>query len=195
MRRARVSLSLASMDTPTPCVFFDRDGIVNHPPDDERRYVLHEEQFHLLPGFVESLRLVLERGYKAVIVTNQAGVSRGRMSQADLDRIHDKLQRLLKDEGLALNDIYECVSFDDAHPNRKPNPGMLLEAAAEHRLDLSRSWMIGDSEKDVMAGRRAGVQKTVKVKPLPTQTNADFRVDSMRDLPRFLAEHLPAVLH
>lgn len=182
-------------NVPTPCVFFDRDGIVNHPPDDERRYVLHEDEFELLPGFIESLRVVLERGYKAVIVTNQAGVSRGRMSQADLDRIHAKLHRLMRDQGLTLHDILECTSFDDAHPNRKPNPGMLLEAAARHHLDLSRSWMIGDNEKDVTAGRRAGVQKTVKVRRSPSPTHADFRVDSMIELPALLQAHLPAVAH
>ncbi|MCZ7592055.1 MAG: HAD family hydrolase [Kiritimatiellae bacterium] len=177
-----------------PCVFFDRDGIVNHPPDDAQRYVLHEDEFELLPGFVESLRLVLERGYKAVIVTNQAGVSRGWMTQEALDEIHAKLERLLKEEGLALDDILECTSFDESHPNRKPNPGMLLEAASRHHLDLSRSWMIGDSEKDVVAGQRAGVAKTVKVRAKPIETDADFRVDSMRDLPELLARELPPVV-
>lgn len=183
------------MDTLHPCVFFDRDGIVNHPPDDSVRYVLNEDGFHLLPGFVESLRLVLARGYKAVIVTNQAGVSRGWMTQEDLDRIHAKLHRLLKEQDLALDGICECTVYDEAHPNRKPNPGMLLDAAQTHKLDLSRSWMIGDSEKDVQAGRRAGVAKTVRVKPLPAQTEADFRVDSMVDLPALLAEELPPVSH
>lgn len=179
--------------SPQPCVFFDRDGIVNHPPDDERRYVLHEDDFHLLPGFVDALRIVLERGYKAVIVTNQAGVSRGRMSRADLDRIHTKMTRLLQAEGLVLHDILACESFDDAHPHRKPNPGMLLEAARKHHLDLGRSWMIGDSEKDVEAGRRAGVARTIKVKPLPTTTKADHRLDRMVDLPAYLRAQLPPV--
>ena len=126
-------------ETPrTPCVFFDRDGIVNHPPDDTRRYVLREEEFHLLPGFTDALRVVLQKGYKAVIVTNQSGVSKGRMTQADLDRIHAKLHALLEAEGLALHDVIECTSGDDAHPNRKPNPGMLLDAARKHHLDLAR---------------------------------------------------------
>ncbi|MCO5061007.1 MAG: HAD-IIIA family hydrolase [Kiritimatiellae bacterium] len=183
------------MDKLHPCVFFDRDGIVNHPPDDAQRYVLHEDDLRILPGFVASLRLVLSRGYKAVIVTNQAGVSRGRMTQDDLDRIHAKLQRHLAAEKLALNDIYECTSFDDAHPNRKPNPGMLLDAAREHALDLARSWMIGDSEKDIQAGRRAGVAKTVRVKPLPAKTDADFRVDTMDELVDLLAQELPPVSH
>lgn len=181
-------------ETPrTPCVFFDRDGIVNHPPDDTRRYVLREEEFHLLPGFTDALRVVLQKGYKAVIVTNQSGVSKGRMTQADLDRIHAKLHALLEAEGLALHDVIECTSGDDAHPNRKPNPGMLLDAARKHHLDLARSWMIGDQEKDVTAGRRAGVARTVKVKPLPNESAADHQISSMRELAAFLAEHLPPI--
>jgi histidinol-phosphate phosphatase family protein len=176
-----------------PCVFFDRDGIVNQPPNEERRYILHEDEFQLLPEFVESLRVVLARGYKAVIVTNQSGVGKGRMTQADLDRIHAKMHALLEEHGLALHDVIECTSSDDAHPNRKPNPGMLLEAAKKHDLDLARSWMIGDQEKDVIAGRRAGVARTVKVKPLPNLSEADYQVPSMRDLPAFLQAHLPPV--
>lgn len=176
-----------------PCVFFDRDGIVNHPPDDEKRYVLHEDEFHLLPGFTDALRVVLEKGYKAVIVTNQSGVGKGRMSQADLDRIHAKLHALLAAEGLAVHDVIECTATDDAHPNRKPNPGMLFEAARKHHLDLSRSWMIGDQEKDVIAGRRAGVAKTVKVKPLPNDSAADVQLSSMTELADYLRRHLPVV--
>lgn len=172
-------------------MFFDRDGIVNHPPDDTKRYVLHEDDFHLLPGFTDALRVVLAKGYKAVIVTNQSGVSKGRMTQADLDRIHRKLHNLLMTEGLAIDDVIECTSSDDAHPNRKPNPGMLLEAARKHHLDLSRSWMIGDQEKDVTAGRRAGVWRTVKVRALPNKSEADYQIESMQDLAAFLEKHLP----
>lgn len=195
LRRGCLWVCWAAVNVLYPCVFFDRDGIVNHPPPNEQRYVRHADDFTLLPGFVESLRLVLERGYKAVIVTNQAGVSRGWMTQEALDEIHAKLERLLKEQGLALDDIIECTSFEESHPNRKPNPGMLLEAAERHHLELSRSWMIGDSEKDVLAGQRAGVDKTVRVKKMPVQTTADFRVDSMQELPALLADRLPPVLH
>lgn len=174
-----------------PCVFFDRDGIVNRPPSAEQRYVTRAEDFHLLHGFTASLRLALARGYRAVIVTNQSGITKGRMSHADLDRIHAKLRTELKAEGLDLHDILVCDSSDDQHPNRKPNPGLLLEAARKHHLDLGRSWMVGDQEKDVTAGRRAGVARTVKVKPAGTPTQADYQVDDMPALARLLEQHLP----
>ncbi len=176
-----------------PCVFFDRDGIVNQPPNDEQRYVTRAEDFHLMPGFVEAFRVVLGRGYRAVLITNQSGLSRGRMTQADLQQIHDKLLAHLKAEGLDLHDIFVCDSADDAHPNRKPNPGMILEAAKKHGLDLTRSWMVGDQEKDVEAGRRAGVGKTVKVRANPGQTKADVQAPSMLELARWFEQNLPTV--
>lgn len=174
-----------------PCVFFDRDGVANLPPSDEQRYVLRAEDFHLMPGFVETLRVVLAKGYRAVIITNQSGISRGRMTHADLERIHQKLLDHLKAEGLDLHDIFVCDSADDAHPNRKPNPGMILEAAQKHHLDLARSWMVGDQEKDVEAGRRAGVGKTAKIRANPGNTRADLHLPGMLDLARWFEEHLP----
>lgn len=174
-----------------PCVFFDRDGIVNHPPPDDRRYVFHEDEFHLLPGFVEALRVVTSKGYKAVIVTNQSAVGKGLMTQEALDRIHAKLHALLEAEGLKVDDVIECTATEDDHPNRKPNPGMLLEAAKKHHLDIGRSWMVGDQERDITAGRRAGVYRTVKVKPGDSPTEADFRLQSIDELADFLRAHLP----
>lgn len=192
MHAARCS---ADMSNPGlhPCVFFDRDGIVNHPPRPEQRYVTRAEDFHLLDGFTDALRLVLHRGYRAVIVTNQSGITRGRMTHADLDLIHAKLMAALRVEGLDVHDILVCDSSDDQHPNRKPNPGLLLEAARRHALDLGRSWMVGDQEKDVTAGRRAGVAVTVKVKPAGTPTHADHRVDDMPALVSLLERLLPVV--
>lgn len=171
-----------------PAVFFDRDGIVNESPGPG--YVERWEDFHLLPSFVAALRIVVDRGYAPVVVTNQRGVGRGIMSQAALDRIHDGLAAALAAEGLALTDIRVCTSVTDDDPRRKPNPGMLVEAADAHGLDLSRSWMIGDSEKDIEAGRRAGCAVTLRVHPTP-QTAASARLDAMDDLPGYLQAHLP----
>ncbi len=172
-----------------PAVFFDRDGIVNRSPG--TGYVERWEDFHLLPAFIEALRIVRARGYEAVIVTNQRGVALGRLSRATLDDIHRRLRDRLRAEGLNLLDILDCTAHDDADPRRKPNPGMLLEAAARHHLDLVRSWMIGDSERDIEAGRRAGCAITVRIAPDHEPTSADLRAATMDDLPRLLIERLP----
>ncbi len=171
-----------------PAVFFDRDGIVNASPGPG--YVERMEDFHLLPDFLASLRIVLDRGYEAVVVTNQRGVGRGIMTQADLERIHSGLLSSLADAGLRLLDIIVCTAVTDDDPRRKPAPGMLIEAAAKHGLDLSRSWMIGDSEKDIEAGRRAGCAVTVRVHP-DASTAATVRINGMDGLPAYLDAHLP----
>jgi histidinol-phosphate phosphatase family protein len=171
-----------------PAVFFDRDGIVNASPGPG--YVERREDFHLLPEFMDALRVVADRGYAAVVVTNQRGVGRGLMSQAELDRIHDGLVAALAGEGLKLADIRVCTAVTDDDPRRKPNPGMLVEAAATHALDLSRSWMIGDSEKDIEAGRRAGCAVTVRVHPV-AETGATVRLRGMDELAPYLRAHLP----
>ncbi len=170
-----------------PCVFFDRDGIVNRSPGPG--YVERVEDFHLLPDFVTALRLVLQRGYESVIITNQRGVGKGQMSQATLDAIHQHLRDLLAAEGLSLRAIYFCTEVDRDHPRLKPQPGMLLEAAQDHHLDLSRSWMVGDNEKDVVAGQRAGC-RTLLVRPGDEPTVAEHRVASMAEVPAFLARQL-----
>ena len=173
-----------------PAVFFDRDGIVNRSPGPG--YVERVEDFHLLPAFVAALRVVQRRGYAAVIVTNQRGVARGRVRPEALDEMHARLRAALAAEGLRLLDIRVCAADDDADPRRKPNPGMLIEAAEAHGLDLARSWMIGDSERDIEAGRRAGCGVTVRVAPPAEASAADLRVPDMDALPRLLEERLPA---
>ncbi len=172
----------------TPCVFFDRDGIVNRAPV-QTRYVERWADFHLQPEFVEALRVVREKGYEAVIVTNQKGVGTGRMTEADLTEIHDNLVKELDRQQQGVRDIFVCTDTDENSPRRKPNPGMLLEAARKHALDLKRSWMIGDNRKDVEAGRRAGC-RTVFVGSKSGLSEADYELASMRELPAFLREHL-----
>lgn len=170
-----------------PVVFFDRDGIVNRSPGPG--YVERWADFHLLPEFVAALRIVTERGWEAVIITNQRGVGRGIMSQASLDEIHANLRSALTAHGLSLRDIRVCTATDDADPRRKPNPGMILEAARLHGLDLARAWMIGDSEKDVQAGRRAGC-RTIRVAPAGTRTEADVLVQDMASVAAYLGKNL-----
>jgi len=156
------------------CVFFDRDGIVNQSPG--AGYVERWEEFHLLPEFVETLRITTRLGYVAVIVTNQRGVALGLMSAETVEDIHRRLRGVLKEQhGLDLLDIRYCPHDRNTCDCRKPKPGMILDAARRHQLDLSRSWMIGDSPGDAGAGRAAGC-KTILVgdKADPALADATF---------------------
>jgi histidinol-phosphate phosphatase family protein len=161
-------------------VFFDRDGVVNRSPGEG--YVERWEDFELMPGFAEVLSAVSRRGYAAVIVTNQSGVARGVMTRTTVEQIHGRLEALLEERyGERVLDILYCPHDDGECTCRKPQPGMILQAAAEHGLDLGASWMVGDSERDIVAGRRAGC-RTVLVGGSAAGTRADVQVADMREL-------------
>jgi histidinol-phosphate phosphatase family protein len=162
------------------CVFFDRDGIVNRSPGPG--YVERWEDFHLLPDFVEALRIVTRLGFAAVIVTNQRGVALGCMTAETVEDLHRRLRATLKNQyGLEVLDIRVCPHDRDACECRKPKPGMLLDAARLHGIDLARSWMIGDSPRDAEAGRAAGC-RTILVGEKAVPGMADYVFDSLASL-------------
>jgi len=170
------------------CVFFDRDGIVNQTPG--AGYVERWEDFHLLPEFVDILRIVTGLGYSAVIVTNQRGVARRCMTAETVGDMHRRLRVILKEEhGLELLDIRVCPHDRDSCECRKPKPGMILDAARLHGIDLSRSWMIGDTPGDAEAGHAAGC-RTILVGGRAGPGMADFYFASMEDLRSGIAKIL-----
>jgi D-glycero-D-manno-heptose 1,7-bisphosphate phosphatase len=170
------------------CVFFDRDGIVNDSPGPG--YVERWEDFHLQAGFVEVLKVVKDAGYEAIVVTNQRGVARGMISIDVVEDMHGRLRELLdKEHGLSLLDIRCCPHGNDECECRKPKPGMLLDAANQHGIDLSESWMIGDNETDIEAGSSAGC-RTVRVSPDRPDTRADFAVSDMAELKSLVEKEL-----
>ena len=153
-----------------PAAFIDRDGVLNHRiPGDT--YVTTPDELTVLPHAVEALREISARGYPIVVFTNQRGVARGFMSEADVAEIHTKLCATCEAGGAPLLAIYVCP-HDNAPPCecRKPKPGMLLRAARDHDLDLSRSVVVGDSDTDLQAGRRAGVPVLLKI-----ESDSDLR--------------------
>lgn len=167
------------------CVFFDRDGVVNESPG-AGRYVLDWSGFRLQRGFVEALRLVQECGYVAAVVTNQRAVAKGLVSLEKIDDMHRRLRNLLRDiHGLQLIDVIVCPHESGECECRKPLPGMLLELCRRHNLDMPASWMVGDAETDVEAGRRAGC-RTILVNPEPGLTAADYTTPAMEELPSLL---------
>jgi histidinol-phosphate phosphatase family protein len=147
------------MNSPRPAVFLDRDGTLN----DSLEFVTTPAAMRLLPGAAEALQLLRDAGFLCVVVTNQSCVGRGMISAAELERIHEELTRQLAALGAALDGIYACIEVVN-HPERKPAPGMLLRAAKELNIDLAKSWMIGDSLRDIQAGKNAGCRGCILVR-------------------------------
>lgn len=138
-------------------VFFDRDGVINKRI--AGGYVTRWDEFEWLPGIGETLASVKQRGYKAIIITNQRGVGIGRMTEAGLAAIHEHMQRELQEQyGAQFDAIITCTDPTDDSPRRKPSPEMFFEAARMFDIDLAQSWMIGDSPSDIEAGKRAGTK-------------------------------------
>lgn len=143
-----------------PAIFLDRDGTVN----EEREYIAHPDEVVLIPGSAEALREAQQAGYKIVIITNQSAIARGFITEEDLRKIHDRLTHILASSGVHIDGIYYCPHHPDfgvppyrtACACRKPMPGMILQAAADHAIDLSRSFMIGDRIIDLQTGIGAG---------------------------------------
>jgi histidinol-phosphate phosphatase family protein len=162
------------------CVFFDRDGIVNVSPGPG--YVERWEDFVLMPEFPPILREVHALGYASVIISNQRGVARGIMTMEEVNRIHDNLQARLRAEfGVEFLDIFFCPHENNACDCRKPLPGMIMQAAVRHDLDLAGSWMVGDHETDVQAGHSAGC-RAILVSDSDKPTAAEHRVANMAEL-------------
>jgi D-glycero-D-manno-heptose 1,7-bisphosphate phosphatase len=146
-----------------PAIFLDRDNtlIVNEGDLGDPKRVL------LCAGVPEGLRALRKTGYRLVVVTNQAGVARGKFTEADVDAVHQRIAHLVDDAARSrslIDRFYYCPyhpegtvdEYQRDHPWRKPHPGMLIQAAHDMGLDLGRSWMIGDMDRDVAAGRSAG---------------------------------------
>ena len=125
-----------------------------------------EEHLVLIPGAVEAVRRLNTLGYLVVIVTNQSGVARGLFSEEQMHAFNTLLVRRLAGKGARIGAVYSCPFHSEArdpawfhadHPDRKPNPGMILKAVADHGIDPARSFLIGDRDSDLEAARRAGV--------------------------------------
>ncbi len=147
----------------SPAVFLDRDGVINRKAP-EPDYITHLEAFEVLPGAAAAIARLAGSEYQVVVVTNQRGVARGLVPASELRRMHDHLVAEVEWLGGGIDGIYVCPhDKDDACGCRKPAPGLLLDAAADLRIDVARSWMVGDREHDIVAGRRAGCRGTVHV--------------------------------
>ena len=152
-------------------IFLDRDGTINKMVG----FVTKPEQFELIEGAAEAIKAINKSGYLAIVVTNQPVIARGDCTFEELQTIHDKMETELGKVGAFIDAIYVCPhhtdkGFEGERPEykcncdcRKPKPGLLLQAAKDFNIDLSESYMIGDSHRDVEAGENAGVKKSIMV--------------------------------
>ena len=152
-------------------IFLDRDGTINKYVG----FLRNIDDFELIEGVAEAIKRINQSGYLAIVVTNQPVIARGEVSWEELNEIHKKMATLLGKEGAYVDGIYICPhhpdkGFEGERPEykidcdcRKPKPGLLLQAAKDFNIDLSESYMIGDSHRDVEAGENAGVKKSFKV--------------------------------
>lgn len=138
-------------------VFLDRDGVINQEIGD---YVYRVEDFKFNVGLFTALRLLQEYDYKLIVVTNQGGIAKGRYTHDDVNELHSYMLDKLAEEGIQIDDVYFCPHHHTIAPClcRKPNSMMLEKAIAKHQIEASSSFLIGDNERDIQAGEKAGVK-------------------------------------
>jgi len=137
-------------------VFLDRDGVINRRSR-EGEYITRWEEVQLLPGVAEAIATLVREDFAVIVVTNQRCVAKGLLTVSELESIHRRMRQELAAAGAVITDIYFCPhDYQPPCDCRKPAPGMLLTAARAHEIDLNGSWMIGDSDIDVEAGKSAG---------------------------------------
>ena len=182
----------------TPAVFLDRDGVINRGVWDEAIEAYESpykpEDVKLEDRAVEGLRTLGVLGWPLIVVSNQPGAAKGLVSLADLRAVHDRVVELLAEEGIELDDWRYCFHHPQGKvpqlsgpcPCRKPAPGLLLGAAERRGLDLERSWMIGDVDTDVLAGRAAGTHTILIENPRSEhkrsgEAGEDYRAADLAD--------------
>ncbi len=138
-------------------VFLDRDGVINKKLEGD--YVKTYDEFIFLPGTIDAIKKIKQKGLMVIIITNQSGIGRGIMSEDDLLDVHEQMLAELKKNGVTIDAIYYCPhSPDNGCDCRKPKDGLFKQALMDFNIDMEHSWMIGDEQKDVEAGEKAGCQ-------------------------------------
>lgn len=163
-------------------LFLDRDGVVNV----DGGYVHRVEDFHLVPGVLDLCRKAREKGYLVIVVTNQSGIGRGMFTEEDFARLTEHMKDLFHAAGAEIAEVFHCPSADDGHPDRKPNPGLFLKAAAAHGLDMKACVSVGDRERDIRAALAAGVGRNFLFSTEDDPTAATARVEALEEIAAWL---------
>lgn len=141
-----------------PAIFIDRDGVINEKAS-QHDYIKDWSEFRFLPNSIKGLQILSNLGLPLFVVTNQRGIARKLMSIDTLNEIHKKMGQRIRETGAVIDEVYYCPhDIGEKCDCRKPRPGMLLRAAKEHSIDLTRSFMVDDSKSGIEAGAKAGCQ-------------------------------------
>ena len=162
--------------------FLDRDGVINcKPPEGE--YVVRWEEMQFLPGVASAIAQLNQAGFRVIVISNQRCVAKGLVTAAGVEAMHQRMRNELAAAGAIIDAVYFCP-HEKVPPCscRKPAPGMLFSAARDHQIDLASSWMIGDCEIDVEAGRNAGCKTARLLSPKRSEkSRADVIAPSLLD--------------
>jgi D-glycero-D-manno-heptose 1,7-bisphosphate phosphatase len=168
-------------------VFLDRDGVINEVKTKRVKFVNKPEQFYFLEGVKEAVKLLTDAGYKLFVVTNQGGVGLGYLSHEHLQNIHDYMVRELETAGGRIYEVSCCTHKPhEGCTCRKPEPGMIIGLSERYNLDLSASYMIGDREPDIEAGRKAGCKTILIADESSPLYQADYVFASLLTASQFL---------
>ena len=132
-------------------LFLDRDGTINV----DYGYVYQPEKFELIEGIVELCQQAQKKGYLIIVITNQSGIARGYYTDDDFQKINQHMIKLFAEKGVKITDVFYCPELSGSR--RKPECGMFLEARDKYNIDMAQSISVGDKERDVVAGQKAGV--------------------------------------
>ncbi len=156
-------------------IFLDRDGLIN---DNSTAYYVYKiKDFIINKGVFESLKIFYDKGYKLIIITNQGGIAKNQYSTSDVDRLNEYIKSEFSKKNIIITDIYYCPHHSDISKClcRKPNSLMLEKAIAQHNIDIQQSFMIGDSDRDVEAAHKLGIQG---IKTKSNKNLFDFLINS-----------------
>ncbi|MGD0854224.1 MAG: D-glycero-beta-D-manno-heptose 1,7-bisphosphate 7-phosphatase [Dehalococcoidia bacterium] len=169
---------------PNKAVFIDRDDTIS--PD--VHYCSRPEDFELFPDVPDAIRQLNACGFKVVVITNQSGIGRGYFTEETLAKIHDKMHLELEKHGAHLDAVYYCPHHPDENCDcRKPKPALLLKAAEDLKIDVAKSYMVGDSTMDVELARTVGCKAAV-VTGQRSVSNADFIAATFADAVKWIQE-------
>ena len=140
-------------------IFLDRDGVLNKKKP-KGKYVTEWREWEWKKGSLDGLKILKDNNYKIILITNQPGISRGMMTEENLENIHLNMIKDIDKVGSQIESIYVCkCNWDDGCDCRKPEPGMIFNAQYDHDINLSKTYFLGDDERDMEAARRAGCKK------------------------------------